>query len=114
MNVNKAIVIGGVTRNPEVRVTTKGIPVASFGIATNRKIGNDKTTEFHNIVAFGKLAESVEKYLKTGMTAFVEGHLQTRQWEANGHKNYRTEVIAESVRWIYQDKEEEKTVQLDG
>lgn len=113
MNVNKAIVIGGVTRNPESRVTTKGISVVNFGIATNRKNGEVKVTEFHNIVAFGKLADSVTLHLKTGMTAFVEGHIQTRAWEADGKKNYRTEIMAESVRWIWPDKDE-PVIDLDA
>lgn len=104
MNLNKALIIGNLTRDPEVRTTTGGANVASFGVATSRR-WKDKTsgepkeqTEFHNLVAWGRLSEIVAQYLKKGSKVYVEGRLQTRSWEdQTGTKKYRTEIIAENL-----------------
>lgn len=104
MNLNKVLIIGNLTRDPEARTTTGGQNVTSFSIATSRK-WKDKTsgeakeqTEFHNIVAWGRLGEIVSQYLKKGSKAYVEGRLQTRSWEdQTGTKKYRTEIIAENL-----------------
>ena len=96
--------MGNLTRDPELRQTPSGQAVCSFGVATNRfytdKTGQkQKQAEFHNVVAWGKQAEIVNQYLKKGSLIFVEGRLQTRNWQdPQGAKHYRTEVIAERVQ----------------
>ncbi|OIP77570.1 MAG: single-stranded DNA-binding protein [Candidatus Portnoybacteria bacterium CG_4_8_14_3_um_filter_44_10] len=103
MNFNKAIVLGNLTRDPESKTLPSGQPVATFGVATNRfytdKTGNkQKQAEFHNIVAFGKLAEICSKYLKKGGLILVEGRIQTQSWEKDGIKRNRTEIIMENMQ----------------
>lgn len=104
MYLNKAMVFGNLTRDPELRALPNGTQVAAFGLATNR-VYNDKDgnrqeqTEFHNVTVFGKQAENCAKYLGKGASAYVEGRLQTRSWEKDGHKNYRTEIIADTVQF---------------
>lgn len=103
MNLNKVMLIGNLTRDPELRTTPAGDSVASFSIATNftwkDKEGNkQEKAEFHNIVAWRKLAEIIGQYLKKGSKIYIEGRLQTRDWEdQNGVKRYRTEVIADNM-----------------
>lgn len=104
MYLNKAMVFGNLTRDPEVRALPSGGQVCSFGLATNRvykKADGTKAeqTEFHNIVVFGRQAETCGQYLKKGSSAYVEGRLQTRSWEGEKGKQYRTEVIAERVQF---------------
>lgn len=103
-NLNKALLIGNLTRDPEVRTTPSGQSVASFGLATNRvwrdaQSGEQKeAVEFHNIVAWGKLADICGQYLHKGSKAFIEGRLQTRSWDdPSGIKKYRTEIITENL-----------------
>ncbi len=104
MNLNKVQIIGNLTRDPELRTTTSGTNVTSFGVATSRR-WKDKTsgeqkeqTEFHNIVAWGRLSDIVSQYLHKGSKVYVEGRLQTRSWEdQTGTKKYRTEIIAENL-----------------
>lgn len=104
MNLNKVFIIGNLTRDPEKRSLPSGQAVVSFGIATNRfykdQQGNkQQEVEFHNVVAFGRLAEIVCQYLQKGSTIFVEGRIKTRNWQdAAGVKHYRTEIIAESLQ----------------
>ena len=104
MNLNKAMIFGNLTRDPELKTLPSGMNVASFGIATNR-VYNDRDgkrqeqVEFHNIVVFGRQAETCAQYLKKGSSAFVEGRLQTRNWEADGVKQYRTEIVADRVQF---------------
>lgn len=104
MNLNKAFVLGNVTRDPEVRAMPSGQQVVNFGIATNRfytdQSGQKKQdTEFHNIVAFGKLADIASKYLTKGSLIFIEGRIKTRNWDnAAGVKQYKTEIIADSLQ----------------
>ena len=105
MNVNKVLLIGNLTRDPEMRSLPSGQPVANFGIATNR-VWRDKEgqkqqqADFHNIVAFGKLAETVNQYMKKGNMMYVEGRLTTRSWDApDGTKKSRTEIIAETIQF---------------
>jgi len=104
MNLNKAIIIGNLTQNPEVKKTPSGQSVASFSIATNR-IWNDQAgqkqqqAEFHNIVAWGKLADIVGQYLAKGRLCMVEGRLQTRSWtDQNNAKHWKTEIIANNIQ----------------
>ena len=93
MYLNKAFIIGNLTRDPELKALPSGIKVCSFGVATNRvwrdKEGNkQESTEFHNIVVFGRQAETTAQYLKKGSSVLVEGRLQTRSWDAqDGQKN---------------------------
>lgn len=104
MYLNKAIVYGNLTRDPELRSLPSGVQVTSFSIATNR-VWKDKdgakqeSAEFHNIVVFGRQAETSAQYLKKGSSALVEGRLQTRSWEADGVKKYRTEIVADRVQF---------------
>lgn len=102
-SLNRAQIIGNVTRDPEVRQTPGGQSVASFSVATN-SVWVDKTgqkqekAEFHNIVAWGKLAEICGQYMQKGRKVYVEGRLQTRDWDGeDGVKRYKTEIIAENI-----------------
>ncbi len=97
------MIIGNVTRDPEVRNTTQGTAVTTFTVATNLRWTNsagerqDKT-EYHNVVAWRRLAEICGQYLKKGSKVFVEGRLQTRSWDdAQGQKHWRTEIIADNM-----------------
>lgn len=104
MYINKAMVYGNLTRDPEMKALPSGQNVTSMSIATNRT-WNDKDgkkqeeTEYHNIVVFGKTAENCAKYLTKGSGVYVEGRLQTRSWEKDGVKQYRTEIVAETVQF---------------
>lgn len=104
MNLNKAFVLGNVTRDPEVRSLPSGQQVTSFSIATNRfytsGTGEKKQeAEFHNIVCFGKLADISSRYLNKGSLVLIEGRIKTRNWtNSQGVKQYRTEIIAESMQ----------------
>ena len=104
MYLNKVILIGNLTRDPELKAIPSGTKVATFGLATNRtykdKDGKKQdSTEFHNIVVFARVAELVAQYLKKGSQTYVEGRLQTRSWDQNGEKKYRTEIVAEVVQF---------------
>ena len=104
MNLNKVIIIGRLTRDPELRTTPQGQQVASFGVATNRVWTNQngerqEKTEFHNVVVWRKLAEICGQYLSKGQLVMVEGRLETRSWEGqDGIKRSRTEIIAENMQ----------------
>lgn len=104
MYLNKVQLYGNLTRDPEVKALPSGQQVANFSIATNRTFkdkngARQEQTEYHNVVAFGRTAEVIGQYLKKGRPIFVEGRLQTRMWEAEGKKNYRTEVIVENFQF---------------
>jgi single-strand DNA-binding protein len=98
-SLNRAQIVGNVTRDPEMRFTPNGRAVSSFGIATNRRWKNQdgsmqEDTQFHEIVAWGKLAEIVSQILKKGSKVYVEGRLQTRSWEGqDGAKRQKTEIV---------------------
>ena len=103
MNLNTAMIIGNLTRDPEMRTTPSGQHVTSFSVATNL-IWTDasgekqKKAEFHNIVAWRKLGEICAQYLHKGNKVYIEGRLQTRDWEGqDGVKRYRTEIIADNM-----------------
>ncbi len=104
MNFNKAILLGRLTNEPTSRTLPSGQPVVTFGLATNRiytdQEGNkQETTEFHNIVVFGKLADICSRYLNKGQLVLIEGRIQTRSWDAqDGTKRNRTEIIAENMQ----------------
>lgn len=104
MYLNKVLLYGNLTRDPEIKALPSGAQVASFSIATNRsykdKDGNrQESAEFHNIVAFGRLAEVMGQYLKKGRPVYIEGRIQTRSWDKDGQKQYRTEVIVENFQF---------------
>lgn len=106
MNYNKAIVIGNLTRDPELRTLPNGGTVCTFSIATNHAYTNKDTgqkveqVEFHNIVVFGKMGETVARYMKKGSNMMVEGRLQTRSWEGkDGVKKQRTEIVADNIQF---------------
>lgn len=104
MYINKAMIYGNLTRDPEMKALPSGQNVTSMSIATNR-VWKDKDgkqqeeVEYHNIVVFGKQAENCAKYLTKGSGAYVEGRLQTRSWDKDGVKMYRTEIVAETVQF---------------
>lgn len=104
MYLNKAIVIGNLTRDPEMKALPSGINVTTFSVATNR-VWKDKSgakqesADYHNIVVFGRQAETAAQYLKKGSSVLVEGRMQTRSWEADGQKKYRTEIVADRVQF---------------
>jgi single-strand DNA-binding protein len=103
MDLNRATIIGNVTRDPEVRTTTTGQSVASFGVATNMvwtdaQGQKQQRAEFHNIVAWNKLADICKQYLSKGKKIYIEGRLQTREWETpDAQKRTRTEIVAENM-----------------
>lgn len=104
MYLNKVLLYGNLTRDPEIRSLPSGQQVATFGLATNRSFTNkegqkQEQTEFHNIVAFGRQAEVMGQYLKKGRPVFIDGRLQTRSWEAEGQKKYRTEIVVDNFQF---------------
>lgn len=104
MYINKVMLYGNLTRDPEVRALPSGSNVCSFSIATNRifkKADGSKQEEvqFHNIVVFGRQADTAAQYLKKGSAVYVEGRLQTRSWDSDKGKQYRTEVVADIVQF---------------
>jgi single-strand DNA-binding protein len=104
MFLNKVFIIGNLTRDPELKSLPSGMNVCTFGMATNRvykdRDGNkQESAEFHNIVAFGRQGELTAQYLKKGSNALIEGRLQTRSWEQDGQKRYRTEIVADRVQF---------------
>ncbi|HEX2792155.1 MAG TPA: single-stranded DNA-binding protein [Candidatus Paceibacterota bacterium] len=104
MYLNKAQLYGNLTRDPELKALPSGQQVATFGLATNRSYKNkegqrEEQTEFHNIVAFGRTAEVMGQYLKKGRPVYIEGRIQTRSWEAEGQKKYRTEIVVENFQF---------------
>lgn len=106
MYLNKVLLYGNLTRDPELKALPSGQQVANFGMATNRtykdKSGQkQEATEFHNVVAFGRTAEVIAQYCKKGRPIYVEGRLQTRSWDdkETGKKNYRTEIVVENFQF---------------
>ncbi len=104
MNLNKVILAGRVTRDPEVKSLPSGQQIAKFGLATSRFF-NDKNnqrqeqTDFHNITFFGKIAEIASQYIKKGTLILIEGRIQNSSWQdAEGNKKYRTEIIGEKLQ----------------
>jgi single-strand DNA-binding protein len=105
MYLNKAMIIGNLTRDPEIKALPSGIKVASFSVATNR-VWKDKNgvkqenVDYHNVVVFGKQAEIVGQYMRKGSSILVEGRMQTRSWDdASGVKKYRTEVVVDRMQF---------------
>jgi len=105
MDYNKVIVVGNLTRDVELKTMPSGDSVCNLSIATNRTWKNknsgekEQEVEYHNIVIFGKMADSVAQYMTKGSEMLVEGRLKTSSWETDGVKKYKTEIIAENVRF---------------
>ncbi|HPT43222.1 MAG TPA: single-stranded DNA-binding protein [Paludibacteraceae bacterium] len=107
MSINKAILVGNVGKEPEVRYLEKNVAVANFTLATTERgytMQNGTQvpdrTEWHNVVAWRNLAEIVEKYVRKGTQVYVEGKIQTRSWEKDGVKRYTTEIYAETIQLL--------------
>lgn len=107
--VNKVFLIGNLGRDPEIRSTQSGQPVANFSLATNRRWTDrngqrQEQTEWHNVVCFGRQAEVAGQYLQKGRQIFVEGRIQTRSWDdrQTGEKRYRTEILCENFQMLGQ------------
>lgn len=104
-SVNKVILVGNLGKDPEVRYMPNGEAVANFSIATtdswkDKEGQKQERTEWHNIVMYRRLAEIAGEYLKKGRPVYVEGRLQTRQWEKDGVTRYTTEIIADSMQML--------------
>ena len=105
-SVNKAILVGNLGSDPDIRYTPSGTAVANFSLATNEQWTNkdgEKTekTEWHRIVAWGRLGEICGEYLKKGSQVYIEGRIQTRAWEdRDGNKRYTTEIIAQAMQML--------------
>lgn len=106
LGFNKVFVMGNLTRDPELRYTPNGQAVASFGVATNRRWNTPEgerrdEVEFHNIVVWGRQAETINQYLKKGQPIFVEGRLKTQNWEGpDGVRRTRTEIVVETFQFV--------------
>jgi single-strand DNA-binding protein len=105
MYFNKAIIIGNLTRDPELRSLPSGIQVCTLAVATNR-VWKDKngakqeSTDYHNVVVFARQAETAAQFLRKGASVMVEGRMQTRSWDApDGSKKYRTEIVADRIQF---------------
>jgi single-strand DNA-binding protein len=106
LGVNKVILVGNLGRDPELRRTPSGASVVSFSIATTERFNDKKgerqdRTEWHNIVAWGKLADLANQYLKKGRSVYIEGKLTTRSWDdKDGNKRYKTEIVANQIQFL--------------
>jgi len=106
LGLNRVFIMGNLTRDPELKYTPNGQPVASFGMATNRRWNTPEgerreEAEFHNVVVWGKPAETINQYVKKGNPLFVEGRLKTQSWEGpDGVKRQRTEIIVENFQFL--------------
>ena len=104
--VNKAILIGNLGGDPEIRYTSSGTAVANFSVATTERWNNqngekEERTEWHRIVAFGRLGEICGEYLSKGKPVYIEGKIQTRSWEdRDGNKRYTTEIVASTMQML--------------
>jgi single-strand DNA-binding protein len=98
--VNKAIILGNLGRDPETRFTKDAKPITSFSVATSSKSKDQEYTEWHNVVCFGRLAEIAGEYLRKGSKVYVEGSLRTSNWEKDGQKHYKTEIMARELQML--------------
>jgi single-strand DNA-binding protein len=104
MNLNRVLIVGHLTRSPEVRTAQNGTVVARFGVATNSAWTDEsgekrEEVEFHNVVAFGRQAETAGEYLRKGQLVLVEGRLRTSSWTTEGVKSSRTDIIAARIQF---------------
>lgn len=113
--VNKVILVGRLGGDPEIRYTQGGAAVANFNIATSenwtdREGQKQERTEWHRIVVWGKMAETCSQFLAKGRQVFVEGRLQTRQWDdKEGNKRYTTEIVANTVQFLDRGQDQGKS-----
>lgn len=108
--INKVILMGRLTRDPELRHTGSGTPVCNFSIAINNGSGENQTTDYINCTAWNKTADFVEKYFTKGRMIIVIGRISTRSWEGqDGKKNYTTEVVASEVSFGESKKTDDET-----
>jgi single-strand DNA-binding protein len=111
-SVNKIILVGNLAADPEVRQTSKGTTVATFPVATNRDFTSNgekkKVTDFHRVVAWGKLAEICGKYLEKGKAVYVEGLILNRAYEKDGERRYVTEIRADEVNMLSFKRDRER------
>ena len=100
--INKAIIVGNLGRDPEVKYTQNGTAVCNFSVATTYKAKDkEPTTEWHKVVAWGRLAEICGEYLTKGSQVYIEGRLQTRSWDdQDGNKRYTTEIVASEMKML--------------
>lgn len=99
--VNKAIILGHLGRDPELKTSQSGTAVCRFSLATTEKWNGEEKTEWHNLVAFGKTAEVVAKYLAKGSQVYIEGRIQTRKWtDKSGNDRYQTEIMVGSLTML--------------
>ncbi len=104
MYINKVTLYGNLTRDPEMKALPSGQNVANFSIATNRVYkdrdgAKKEQTEYHNVVAFGRTADLIGQYMKKGRPLYIEGRLQTRTWDKDGQKQYRTEIVVDTFQF---------------
>lgn len=115
-SINKVILVGNLTRDPELRRTVSSQNIAGFGLATNRewmtKDGRkEQSSEFHEVVCWGRLAEIVSQYLKKGKLVYIEGYLKTRSWDdQSGVKKFRTEIVAQDLIMLEKRPKDELNV----
>ncbi len=104
--INKAILVGNLGKDPEIRYSPSGTAVATFSLATTENVpnkdgGREERTEWHRVVAFGRLAEICGEYLAKGRQVYIEGRIQTRDWEdRDGNKRYTTEIVAQTMQML--------------
>lgn len=113
-SLNKVQLIGRLGKDPEVRHLDSGLTVSNFSIATSESYTNKQgekveQTEWHNIVAWGKLAEIIEKWVTKGMLIYIEGKLKTRKWEKDGQTHYATEIFADSMQMLSKSEPKEQS-----
>jgi single-strand DNA-binding protein len=113
INLNVAHIAGRLTRDPELKALPSGQSIANLSIATNHTYTNKEgekkdIAEYHNVIIFGKQAENTAKYMQKGHTVLVSGRIQTRMYEKDGARHYRTEIIADSIQ--FGDKQEAPTI----
>jgi single-strand DNA-binding protein len=99
--VNKAILVGNLGKDPDMKYTQSGKAMVNFSLATTERWGGEDRTEWHNIVMFDRLAEIANEYLRKGRTVYIEGRIQTRSWEdQSGNKRYITEIVASNMQML--------------
>jgi len=118
-SLNKVQLIGRLGKDPEVRHLDSGVNVASFSIATSESYTNKagekvEQTEWHNIVAWGKLAEIIEKWVTKGMLVYVEGKMKTRKWEKDGQTHYTTEIFADGLQMLSKGEAKAESTQAQN
>ncbi len=113
--MNKVVLIGRLTRDPELRNTQSGTTVCNFNLAVNRPFSKNKEADFFRIVVFGKIAENCNKYLAKGRLVGIDGRIQNNNYEKDGVKQYGTDIIAERVEFLERgDKQNDTSGHIEG